>query len=51
MTLRQWLNRFRARRELQVDKEDPKLLAALNGLYAIFEQYDPENVYNIDETG
>ena len=35
----------------EVDKENPELLAALNDLYAIIEQYDPENVYNIDQTG
>ena len=57
----QWLSRFRKRRGLQqillhgegaeVDKEDPKLLAALDDLYATISRYDPENVYNMDETG
>ena len=35
----------------EVDKEDPKLLAALDNLYATISRYDPENVYNMDETG
>jgi hypothetical protein len=57
----QWLNRFRTRRGLQkmllhgegaeVDKNDPELLSALEELYSIITQYDPENVYNMDETG
>ncbi len=57
----QWLSRFRTRRGLQkmllhgegaeVDKNDPKLLSALEELYSIIAQYDPENVYNMDETG
>jgi hypothetical protein len=57
----QWLNRFKARRVLQkmlfheegaeVNKNDPELLAALEELYGIIAQYDPENVYNMDETG
>ena len=53
----QWLSRFRKRRGLQkilhgegaeVDKEDPKLMAALDDLYATISRYDPENVYNMD---
>ena len=57
----QWFDRFRARRGLkkvllhgegaQVDKDDPELLNELNDLYALIKQYDPENVYNMDETG
>ena len=57
----QWFNRFRARHGLQkvllhgegaeVQKDDPELLAALSDLSAIIEQYDPENVNNMDETG
>jgi hypothetical protein len=57
----QWLSRFRVRQGLQkmllhregaeVDKSDPRLLAALDDLYAIIAQYDPKNVYNMDKTG
>jgi hypothetical protein len=56
----QWLNQFRACRGLQkmllhgkgteVNKNDPKLLAALEKIYRIIAQYDPENVYNMDKT-
>jgi hypothetical protein len=35
----------------EVNKNDPKLLAALEKFYEIITQYDPENVYNMDETG
>jgi hypothetical protein len=35
----------------EVNKSDLGLLAALNNLHAIIAQYDPENVYNMDETG
>ena len=35
----------------EVEKDDPQLLAALEDLYKIIEQYEPEFVYNIDETG
>jgi len=34
----------------EVNKFNPRLLAALDDLYAIIAQYDPENVYNMDET-
>jgi hypothetical protein len=34
----------------EVDKNDPELLSALEELYSIIAQYDPENVYNMDET-
>ncbi len=34
----------------EVDKNDPELLSALEKLYSIIAQYDPENVYNMDET-
>jgi hypothetical protein len=34
----------------KVNKSDPGLLAALNHLFVIITQYDPENVYNMDET-
>jgi len=57
----QWLSRFRVRQGLQkmllhregaeVNKSDPRLLAALDDLYAIIAQYDPKNVYNMDKTG
>jgi hypothetical protein len=57
----QWLSRFRVRRGLQkmlfhgegaeVNKSNLGLLVALDNLYAIIAQYDPENVYNMDETG
>ena len=56
-----WFERFRAHHGLkkvllhgegaQVEKDDPQLLTELNDLYALIEQYDPENVYNMDETG
>ena len=57
----QWFSRFRERRGLQrillhgegaeVDRENPDLLEALDKLYAIISKYNPENVYNMDETG
>jgi hypothetical protein len=57
----QWLSHFRTRRGLQkmllhgegaeVDKNDLELLSTLEELYSIIAQYDPENVYNMDETG
>jgi hypothetical protein len=57
----QWLSRFRVCKGLQkmllhkegaeVNKSDLGLLATLNDLYTIIAQYDPENVYNMDETG
>jgi len=57
----QWLSRFRTHQGLQkmllhgeeaeVDKNDPELILALEELYSIIAQYDPENVYNMDETG
>jgi hypothetical protein len=57
----QWLSRFTVRQGLQkmllhgegaeVNKFDLRLLVALDDLYAIIAQYDPENVYNMDETG
>ncbi len=57
----QWLSCFRTRRGLQkmllhgegaeVDKNDLELLSALEELYSIIAQYNPENVYNMDETG
>jgi len=34
----------------EVNKSDLGLLVVLDDLYAIFAQYDPENVYNMDET-
>jgi hypothetical protein len=36
---------------VEVNKSDPGLLAALDDLYAIIAQYDPENIYNMDKTG
>ncbi len=57
----QWLSQFKVHRGLQkmllhgegtkVNKNDPELLAALEELYGIITQYDPKNVYNMDETG
>jgi hypothetical protein len=57
----QWLSCFRTRQGLQkmllhgegaeVDKNDPELLSALEELYSIIAQYNPENVYNMDEIG
>jgi len=35
----------------KVDKNDPVLLAQLDTLYNIIKEYDPEQVYNISETG
>ena len=34
----------------EVNKDDLELLAALRDLYDIIEQYDPENICNMDET-
>ena len=34
-----------------MDRENSDLVAALDKLYAIISKYDPENVYNMDETG
>jgi hypothetical protein len=57
----QWLSQFRVHRRLQkmllhgegveVNKFDLGLLATLDDLYVIIAQYDPENVYNMDEIG
>jgi hypothetical protein len=33
------------------DKNDPVLLAQLITLYNIIKEYNPEQVYNMDETG
>jgi hypothetical protein len=56
----QWLSQFRACNGLQkmllhgkgieVNKNDPELLVALEEFYKIIVQYDPENVYNMDNT-
>ena len=35
----------------EVNKSDLGLQATLDDIYAIIAQYDPENVYNMDETG
>ncbi len=35
----------------EVNKSNLGLLVALDDFYAIVAQYDPENVYNMDETG
>ena len=35
----------------EVNKNDPNLLHALESLYAIIKEYEPENVYNMVETG
>jgi hypothetical protein len=34
----------------KVNKNDLELLATLEELYEIIAQYDPKNVYNMDET-
>jgi hypothetical protein len=34
----------------KVNKNDPKLLVALEEFYRIIAQYDPKNVYNMDKT-
>ena len=57
----QWLHRFRTRKNIasmllhgegaEVDKNDPELLSALQVLEAIIANFDPEDVYNIDEIG
>ena len=57
----QWLQNFRTRTGLKeillhgeggkVDKNDPVLLAQLITLYNIIKEYNPEQVYNMDETG
>jgi hypothetical protein len=57
----QWLSQIKVRRGLQkmllheegveVNKFDPGLLAALDDMYAIIGQYDPKNVYNMDDIG
>jgi hypothetical protein len=35
----------------KVNKNNSELLVALEELYRIIAQYDPENVYNMNETG
>jgi hypothetical protein len=57
----QWLHKFRQRKGIksvmlhgegaEVDKENPELLHALSKLYEKISKYEPENVYNMDETG
>ena len=57
----QWLSQFRVRHGLQkmmlhgegaeVNRNDPDLLQALENLYTLINQYDAENVYNMDKTG
>ena len=56
-----WYFRFRKRTGLgstllcgeggEVDRNDPVLLAQLEELYDLISAYDPENFYNMDETG
>lgn len=56
-----WFARFRQRYGIggtnlfgesgEVDKNIPQVLAALEELSALIGQYDPEYVYNMDETG
>jgi hypothetical protein len=36
---------------VEVGKNDPELLLALEELYSIIVQYDPKNVYNMDKIG
>ena len=36
---------------LEVDKDYPELLTALDEMYEIIKGYDPRNVYNMDKTG
>jgi hypothetical protein len=57
----QWLSRFKARRGLEkmlfheegaeVNNNNPELQPALEELHGLIAQYDPKNVYNMDETG
>jgi Tc5 transposase DNA-binding domain len=57
----QWLKNFRTRRGInsmmlqgeagEIDREDPDLLDSLSTLCEIIDNYDAENVYNMDETG
>jgi hypothetical protein len=57
----QWLQNFRTRKGLQeillhgeggeVDKNNVVLLTQLDTLYDVIKEYDPEQVYNMDETG
>ena len=56
-----WLSRFKERRGLKtavlygeggdVDQNDEATLCELRILYDIIAEYDPQNVYNMDETG
>ena len=56
-----WYGKFKKRKGLnqkalhgeggEVDQNDPNTLAALELLYQEIAQYDPEDVYNMDETG
>ena len=53
----QWFSRFRERRgiqqlftvkeQIEVDRENPDLVAALDKLYTIISKYDLENVYTV----
>ena len=55
-----WFRKFRHRQCLNtislygeggaVDPNDPQLLASLESLYTIVNEYDPHYVYNMDET-
>jgi 5-bromo-4-chloroindolyl phosphate hydrolysis protein len=57
----QWLSRFRMHRGLQkmllhgegveVNKNNLELLTTLKEIYEIIAQYDPKNIYNMDEIG
>ena len=56
-----WYGKFKKRKGLnqkalhgeggEVDQNDPNTLAALELLYQEIARYDPEDVYNMDETG
>jgi hypothetical protein len=35
----------------EVDKDNPELLDKLTTLYNVIDNYDPDNVYNMDDTG
>ena len=34
-----------------INRNDPELLTCLERFYTIVNEYDPSNVYNMDETG
>ena len=52
---RQWLLKFCQRKGIQSmilhGEENPEHLQALSELYAKISKFEPENVYNMNETG